>query len=203
MPPYNGLAEPAMAPWEIVSMAKAGAQLGFGLVKNAPTLFKFGSEVVKRGPQLLKGAGDQLKQFGIFSRTANNRVLQLESPRDFLLRNSKNSNLQKEFNELHRLRGNPTGNGGTADALRHELQTNELLSKKGHFQKAFERRDKLVELYKNGGLSESEKAVTKWEAIDLQNSLSAPRKFLKPLQWDNAGGIPNAVKYQKTKTEFK
>lgn len=64
------------------------------------------------------------------------------------------------------------GSGSTADAIRHEIKTGELLSPKGHFQKGQEMRNALMKRYRSGNLNANDKQIAKDLAIDIQNALS-------------------------------
>jgi len=61
---------------------------------------------------------------------------QAPSVRDQLLNSTSDSKLKNIINELYRQNPNAVGDGGTADALRYETQTGNLLSKSGHLEKA-------------------------------------------------------------------
>lgn len=64
------------------------------------------------------------------------------------------------------------GNGGTADAVRHETTTGELLSPHSHLGKAIEMRDKLSLLISSQKLNSEEKDLAKVIRKDLQEALT-------------------------------
>jgi len=64
------------------------------------------------------------------------------------------------------------GNGSTADAIRHELKTGELLSPKGHFQKGIEMRNGLMKDIRSGRLNGADTGIARSLVKDLQNALS-------------------------------
>jgi hypothetical protein len=64
------------------------------------------------------------------------------------------------------------GNGSTADAIRQELRTNELLSPSGHFQKGIEMRNGLMNDLSSGRLNATDAQVARQLLRDLQNALS-------------------------------
>jgi len=64
------------------------------------------------------------------------------------------------------------GNGSTADVIRHELRTGELLSPKGHFQKGVEMRTSLQRIMERESLSASDRQIADQLLRDLQSALS-------------------------------
>lgn len=64
------------------------------------------------------------------------------------------------------------GNGGTADALRHELRTGQLLSPSGHAQRAIEMRNGLMNDLASGRLNETDARIARELLSDLQRALT-------------------------------
>ncbi|MFZ2314922.1 MAG: hypothetical protein WAW86_04585 [Gammaproteobacteria bacterium] len=64
------------------------------------------------------------------------------------------------------------GNGSTADAVRHEMATGELLSSHSHLEKAITMRDKLSLLIGSGELHNEERNLAKFIRDDLQRALT-------------------------------
>jgi filamentous hemagglutinin len=64
------------------------------------------------------------------------------------------------------------GSGSTADAVRHKLQTGQLLSKTGHIQKAVESRNALSDLINSGRLNVEDTRIASSIRMDLQNALT-------------------------------
>lgn len=64
------------------------------------------------------------------------------------------------------------GNGSTADAIRHELKTGEMLSPSGHSQKGIEMRNGLMKDLKSGRLNAADSRIARDLVKDLQNALS-------------------------------
>jgi RHS repeat-associated protein len=95
----------------------------------------------------------------------------LPSPRSWLLRHATDPKLRNRIEALYRQTAK-IGNGGTADALRHELRTGELLSPSGHAQKAIEMRNGLMDDLRSGRLSETDARIARDLLKDLQNALS-------------------------------
>ena len=62
--------------------------------------------------------------------------------------------------------------GSTADAIRHEIRTGELLSPSGHIQKGVEMRSALSKLIDSGRLSQSDQNIARWMRRDIQDALS-------------------------------
>jgi filamentous hemagglutinin len=68
--------------------------------------------------------------------------------------------------------GAKIGDGGTADAIRHERQTGELLSPSGHFTKGKEMISALSKLIDKGNLNASDIEIAKNILSDLNNAVS-------------------------------
>jgi hypothetical protein len=64
------------------------------------------------------------------------------------------------------------GSGSTADAIRHELRTGQLLSPKGHIIKGTEMRTALQGLLKSGTLDHADQQIARYLLQDIQNALS-------------------------------
>ena len=62
--------------------------------------------------------------------------------------------------------------GSTADAVRFERATRELLSPKGHTQKLIDRRTQLMKLRKDPNLSAGDRRIIHDILKDTQNALS-------------------------------
>ncbi len=95
----------------------------------------------------------------------------LGTARDNLLSTAEHPKLRNLIDQMYR-RNARIGSGSTADAIRHELQTGELLSPKGHFLKGQEMRTALQRLRKSGDLNPGDKKIATYILRDLQNSLS-------------------------------
>ena len=95
----------------------------------------------------------------------------LPSPRQHLLDSATDKKLISRIDKLYRA-NSKVGNGSTADAIRHELRTGELLSPKGRFQKGIEMRNGLMNDIKSGRLNEADTAIARGLVKDLQNALS-------------------------------
>lgn len=79
--------------------------------------------------------------------------------------------LQRELNQLYRP-GADIGNGGTADALRYEMDTGRLLSKAGHGQKARERAARLKTWLDRHPEASRDRAIALREWNDLIQALA-------------------------------
>lgn len=95
----------------------------------------------------------------------------MASPRDHLLGTVADKKLRNRVDALYRPNAT-VGNGSTADAIRHELKTGELLSPKGHSQKGIEMRNGLMDDLKSGRLNDSDAQIARGLLKDLQNALS-------------------------------
>ena len=73
-------------------------------------------------------------------------------------------------NEIYRP-GATTGDGGLADAVRHELSTGQLVGGKSHIIKAIQRIRNLENIIKTQNLSQSDLNIAKSLLDDLRNAL--------------------------------
>lgn len=87
-----------------------------------------------------------------------------------LLNAVKSPKLREWIEYLYR-KGATIGNGSTADAIRHELGTGQLLSPKGHFQKGQEAIRGLEKLLRTGKLDPKDAQIAKEIVSDLKNAL--------------------------------
>ncbi|MBK1707348.1 hypothetical protein CKO40_23155 [Halochromatium glycolicum] len=94
----------------------------------------------------------------------------LETPRDLLLRNAQDPRLKDAINNLYRP-GAKVGSGSTADAVRFERATGELLSPKGHTQKLIDRRTQLMKLRKDPNLGAGDRRIIHDILKDTQDAL--------------------------------
>ncbi|MFI0416532.1 MAG: RHS repeat domain-containing protein [Candidatus Thiodiazotropha sp.] len=95
----------------------------------------------------------------------------LEAPRDVLLRNTQDPRLKDAINNLYRP-GAKVGSGSTADVVRFERATGELLSPKGHTKKLLDRRTQLMKLRKDPNLSSGDRRIIHDILKDTQDALS-------------------------------
>ena len=87
------------------------------------------------------------------------------------LQTASNPRLVNMIDQLYR----PTakvGSGSTADAIRHEMRTGELLSKSGHFLKGMQSRTALLRIFRGQPLTAAEKELVWRILVDIQNALS-------------------------------
>ncbi|HEY2567135.1 MAG TPA: hypothetical protein VGH95_05475 [Candidatus Aquirickettsiella sp.] len=129
-------------------------------------------------PSVAKGimqASSLMNRWGVFGRNGAeslSEVKMLPSPRDFYLRKIENPKLYRIIDRLYRPNAK-YGAGSTADAVRHELNGKEFLSKSSHIQKAIESRNALSMLiHADQRLSLSDKQIALWVREDLQNALT-------------------------------
>jgi len=90
--------------------------------------------------------------------------------RDELLNSVQNDKLKKAINEIYRPDA-AIGDGGLADAVRHELSTGTLTSGKSHIQKAKERITNLENIVKQQSLSQTDIEIANKLLNDLKNAL--------------------------------
>jgi len=106
-----------------------------------------------------------------FCRVSKGGSKLLETPREVLLRNASDPRLKDAINNLYR-KGAKAGSGSTADAVRFEKATGELLSPKGHTRKLIDRRTQLIKLRKDPNLSSGDKRIIHGILKDAQDALS-------------------------------
>ncbi|MCL2610519.1 MAG: hypothetical protein FWE02_02465 [Defluviitaleaceae bacterium] len=92
------------------------------------------------------------------------------SIRDSLLDTVENPKLRNAINEIYRP-GATVGDGGLADAVRHELETGELVGGKSHIRKAEERIVNLENVIKKQNLNETDLDVAQKLLDELKNAL--------------------------------
>ena len=95
----------------------------------------------------------------------------LGTARSTLLGAAKTTKLRNIISDLYRANAK-VGSGSTADAIRYELSTGKLLSSSGHVTKGVQYRDALMRLYREGVLSQEERAIARYLIKDLQDALS-------------------------------
>lgn len=95
----------------------------------------------------------------------------LASPRRHLLDSVSDSKLASKIDKMYRPNAK-IGNGSTADAIRHELKTGEMLSPKGHMQKGKEMASELLKDMRSNRLSESDEKIARELLKDLKNAMS-------------------------------
>lgn len=95
----------------------------------------------------------------------------LTTARHNLLAGARDAELRNLINHMYRKKAQ-VGSGSTADAIRYELQTGELLSRQGHTLKGVEMRNALTRLLKSGRLNEGDAQIAQWLLDDLQKALS-------------------------------
>ena len=90
--------------------------------------------------------------------------------REELLSRVENEKLKNAINEIYRP-GASVGDGGLADAVRHELSTGELVGGKSHITKAMERVTNLENIIDKQNLSDSDLAIANELLNDLIDAL--------------------------------
>lgn len=122
------------------------------------------------------GAGGPSKRIGNASGINNNQPIKIMSSHgQELIAKAENEKLKNQIKELYRP-GAIIGDGGTADALRHENETGETVGGKTHSIKAKERLKALEKLYKGGKLSENDKKIAKDLMDNLEDALRGGKK---------------------------
>ena len=87
-----------------------------------------------------------------------------------LLNRVSNPKLKNTIKEIYRP-GAKVGDGGLADAVRHEIQTGKLVGGKSHIQKGAERLKNLERISKRETLSKQERKIVEDLINDLKSAL--------------------------------
>jgi hypothetical protein len=125
-----------------------------------------------------------MKSAGLFSRPAEATVAAesigirslLESPRNNLLRSIENDKFREVIKRMYH-KNAEVASGSTADAIRYEIRTGELLSPSGHMQKGIEMRSVLSKLIESGRLNSTDQNIARWIRRDIQDALSQKRTY--------------------------
>ena len=146
--------------------AGAAVSLGATALGSAATVTAFAEEAeiaacgTVIGGKIIAGLSSMLAP--IVGKVLNNR--------DSLLNSVSNGKLKNFVNMLYRP-GAQIGSGSTADAIRYELQTGNLLSPTGHLQKGKEALAGLQKLLQTQDLSLEDTAIVKFMIDDLQKAI--------------------------------
>jgi hypothetical protein len=150
-----------------------GGSLG-GLVPTAPggnLLPALGASPIWQWgtPQLIGASGVDPPQ--ALTLPASSEVERWkQTVRDELLNTVQNDKLKNAINEIYQ-DGATIGDGGLADAVRHELLTGELVKGKSHIQKASERLRNLENLIKKQNLSPHDLDIANKLIEDIRDAL--------------------------------
>ena len=93
-----------------------------------------------------------------------------KATRDTLLESVTNQKLKNAIDQIYRPDAK-TGNGGLADAIRHELSTGELVGGKSHIIKGNERVKNLENIIKSQNLNSTDMQIAQELLNDLKNAL--------------------------------
>ena len=167
---------------ELFSREALGDVVGLGA--GAMSVVPVGRSVRLVGEGLAAG----VKRFGLWEQRAliseslipEARLL-LELPRDNLLRNIENSKLRNITARMYR-EDAEVASGSTADAIRYEVRSGELLSPSGHIQKGIEMRTALSKLIDSGRLNKCDQDIARWMRRDIQDALGAERIFTQTMK---------------------
>lgn len=129
-----------------------------------------GSNIVAKTVVKLKESGASQAVIAKVKALFGGSVPVSQVRRTELLMSVSDVKLKERINKLYRP-GAIHGDGGTADAIRHEMQTGELLSKSGHFQKGQDMVNGLNKDIRSGRLNTEELNIAKAMRDDLQNAL--------------------------------
>lgn len=98
------------------------------------------------------------------------KVVNRSSKSTKLLNKVSNSKLKNTIKEMYRP-GAKIGDGGLADAIRHEVKTGNLVGGKSHIQKGKERLKNLENISKRESLTKQERKIVEDLIKDLKNAL--------------------------------
>lgn len=92
-----------------------------------------------------------------------------------LFEKAENVKVKNVIKELYRP-GAEIGDGGTADAIRHELSSGEFVGGKSHIRKGIERLKNLENIIKSLNLTDCDKQIVKELYDDLKDALKGVKK---------------------------
>jgi len=133
-----------------------------------------GSAAIARVAQTAQNVGQRVSQtVSRVSQSVGRVANKVESipKREQLLNSVSNEKLRNCINEMYRP-GATTGDGGLADAIRHELQTGELVGGRSHIQKGIERIRNLENIINKQPLDENDLSTAKRLLWDLKDALN-------------------------------
>lgn len=119
----------------------------------------------------LKSSGAENKK-DYFNKLANK---EMSAKGKKLLEQAEDEKVKNAIKELYRP-GSEVGDGGTADAIRHELATGELVGGKSHVKKGEERLKNLENIMKNRNLTDIDEQIVKELHDDLKDALKGIKK---------------------------
>lgn len=90
--------------------------------------------------------------------------------REVLLENVSNQKLKNAIDQIYRS-GASVGDGGLADAIKHELATGQLVGGKSHIQKGIERAKNLENILVKENLSQADRGIAEKLLSDLKDAL--------------------------------
>jgi len=111
------------------------------------------------------------KLLGLGAKAAGAAPKLLNTARGNLLQGARNPRLRNLIEQMYRKTA-AVGSGSTADAIRYELRTGELLSRSGHTIKGQEMRQALLNVIKGGGLDAGDAQIARGLLSHLQSALS-------------------------------
>ncbi|MDQ3960325.1 MAG: hypothetical protein M3255_08645, partial [Pseudomonadota bacterium] len=165
---------------DIVALAYSGYRLGHAVVNGGDVkneAINFGLDGISAALPGVAGLG-MLRRVEKVSENAGDGgkvgAKSLNTQRDNLLKNVENKKLENIIKDLYREKAK-VGSGSTADAIRHELQTGDLVGGRSHIRKG---QDALrgIEKLLGQGLSAGDKQKAGFLANDLRDALSKVKK---------------------------
>jgi RHS repeat-associated protein len=165
---------------DIVAIAYSGYKLGQAIVNGGDVKGEAGNLALDVGGVFIPGVAGlgTLRRIEKAADVAGDAgkvgAKSLNTQRDNLLKNVENKKLENIIKDLYREKAK-VGSGSTADAIRHELQTGDLVGGRSHIQKG---QDALrgVEKLLGQGLSAGDKQKAGFLANDLRDALSKAKK---------------------------
>ena len=128
------------------------------------------STLVPIGAGLLGVGGSAARGLRALIPNANSGDVESVTRRDQLLDSAHNDKLRNAINEIYRSNAK-VGDGGLADAVRHELRTGELAGGKSHIIKAQERIRNLENIIRSQSLNRQDLRIAYELLYDLKNAL--------------------------------
>jgi len=155
---------------------KAWALAGFipigKFIKGGKIIAKTGEEVLEESNKIIKSVkkekGNNYSNY--FDKNSATKGTGKLSTRDTLLNAVSNQKLKNAIDQMYRP-GATIGDGGLADAIRHELSTGQLVGGKSHIQKGIERVRNLENIIKKENLNPNDLATAQKLLDDLKDAL--------------------------------
>ncbi|MBC1794805.1 hypothetical protein [Listeria booriae] len=160
-----------------LSATGVGALVGVPAIAVSWAAVAEGAVLVTAGATMMSSAGSnigdnwsKMQSSKGNGSTSQSSVHDAANKRESLLDSASNEKLKNTISEMYRP-GASTGDGGLADAVRHELSTGELVGGKSHLTKALERIKNLENIIRRQDLDADDLKLATELLEDLKNAV--------------------------------